>query len=127
MLGMVSENVDAATRNKLLRRLGRYCARENSGLTTKHKNDLSGFLQSIQEWGAKPGYDEAAGTIRVVEARPCSCPLVKEGVTPPEFCECTLGWQEEAYSTVLGKPVQVFLDESRLRGSDRCVFRIQIS
>ena len=69
--------------------------------------------------------DERAGLIRVVDkGHTCSCPLVKQGLTPPEFCDCTLGWQEEAYSKMLGRPVKAELEESILRGGRRCVFRI---
>ena len=57
------------------------------------------------------------GTIRIVDKGPgCSRPMVKEGVTPPSFCDCTLGWQEAAYSTILGRPVRAELEESILRG-----------
>ena len=51
---------------------------------------------------------------------------MKAGRTPGEFCDCTLGWQEEAFSTVLGKPVAVVVEESVLRGSSRCSFRIAV-
>jgi hypothetical protein len=52
---------------------------------------------------------------------------VKPGVTPPDFCNCTLGWQKEAYSAILGRPVEAELEESILRGGSRCVFRIRIA
>ena len=72
-------------------------------------------------------YDEAKGTIRIVDKGPgCSCPMVKEGVTPPSFCDCTLGWQVEAYSTILGRPVTAELEESVLRGGKKCIYRIKV-
>jgi predicted hydrocarbon binding protein len=37
-----------------------------------------------------------------------------------------LGWQKQTYSAILGKPVEAELEESILRGSGRCVFRIQV-
>jgi hypothetical protein len=52
--------------------------------------------------------------------------MVKEGVTPPSFCDCTLGWQEAAYSTILGRPVRAELEESILRGGKKCIYRIRV-
>jgi hypothetical protein len=48
------------------------------------------------------------------------------GMTPGSFCDCTLGWQEEAYSEILGRPVKAELEESILRGGKRCVYRMTI-
>jgi hypothetical protein len=47
-------------------------------------------------------------------------------MTPGSFCDCTLGWQEEAYSEILGRPVKAELEESILRGGKRCVYRMTI-
>ena len=33
----------------------------------------------------------------------------------------------ETYETILGKPVEVTLKESALRGSTRCVFEIRVA
>jgi hypothetical protein len=75
----------------------------------------------------KAEYDDAKGTIRIVDKSPtCTCPLVRQNLTPPSFCDCTLGWQKEAYSAVVGRPVEATLEESILRGGKKCVFRIQI-
>jgi hypothetical protein len=40
---------------------------------------------------------------------------VKTGRTTAEFCDCSLGWTQAAFSTVLGKPVTVEIEESVLR------------
>lgn len=63
--------------------------------------------------------------LRVIGRIPrCVCPPVKTGRTPVDFCSCTTGWNQFAFSTVLGKPVTVELEESVLRGSTRCTHRI---
>jgi len=41
-------------------------------------------------------------------------------------CNCTLGWQQEAFSTVIGKPVTAEIEETVLRGGERCSFRITV-
>jgi predicted hydrocarbon binding protein len=128
LAGILNQNVDVPTRKKIFQALGKECAKTYSTLTTKYKNDLPGFLaEGRRQWMESAEYDQAAGTIRIVDrSRTCTCPLVKQGSTPPGFCECTLGWQKEAYSSILGKPVEVELEESILRGGTKCVFRIRV-
>ena len=97
-------------------------------LIDRYKGNIHGFLEEGRRlWMAEADYDEAKGTIRIVDKGPsCSCPMVKVGMTPGSFCDCTLGWQEEAYSEILGRPVKAELEESILRGGKRCVYRINI-
>jgi hypothetical protein len=47
--------------------------------------------------------------------------------TPASFCNCSVGYQREAFEAILGKPVQVSLKESKLGGSKRCVFEVRLS
>lgn len=129
LVGILNGALEPPARKKVFESLGRECAQQYRDLTAKYTNDLKGFLAMAQkEWVEKVDYDENAGTIRIVDKGPnCSCPLVKQGVTPPEFCDCTLGWQKEAYSAMLGRPVEAELEESILRGGRHCVFRIRIT
>lgn len=116
-------------RKHLLHTLGSKCADTfRLSLIDRYKGNLRGFLEEgLRQWMAEAHYDEAAGTIRVVDrSSHCTCPMVKEGVTPPSFCDCTLGWQEEAYSAILGRPVKAELEESILRGNKRCVFVMRV-
>jgi predicted hydrocarbon binding protein len=120
--------LDEPTRVRVLETMGRECARQFTTLTGKFKGDPKGFLEEIKrQWASEASTDEKTGVIRVVDrAKGCSCPFVKPGVTPPEFCHCTLGWQKEAYSAILGKPVEVELISSILRGDSRCEYRIRV-
>ena len=128
LVEILDENVDEPVRKKIWENLGRDHAREYRGLTDKYKGNLEGFLDDIRgQWVEKADYDAAKGTIRIVDKSPtCTCPLVRNHLTPRSFCDCTLGWQKEAYSAVTGRPVEVSLEESILRGGQKCVFRIQI-
>ena len=131
LLGIIAEEVDQPTRKRIFERLGRACADQFRAITyDKYKNDIRGFLAAIQApsgWVEKAEYNEATGTIRIFDrSKTCTCPLVERGLTPSDQCECTLGWQKQTYSAILGKPVDATLEESMLRGSTRCVFRIQV-
>jgi hypothetical protein len=127
LVGVLADHLDQPARKRIFEDLGRECARQYRGLTEKYRGDVEGFLKMARtQWVETAEYDPAAGTIRIVDkAKHCTCPLVKPGVTPPDFCNCTLGWQKEAYSAILGRPVEAELEESILRGGSRCVFRIR--
>jgi predicted hydrocarbon binding protein len=128
LLAVMDEQLDAAARGKILQGLGRECAKDYGPFFDKYRGDLPGFLEKIKSaWVERTEYNEKTGILRVVgKPAPCACPLVKAGRTQAEFCDCTLGWQQAAFSTVLGKPVSVEIEESVLRGSSRCSFRIGI-
>ena len=131
LLGILDEEVDQPTRKRIFERLGRACADQFRATTyDKYKNDIRGFLAMIQgptRWVEKAEYNEKTGTIRIIDrSKSCTCPLVKKGLTQSDQCDCTLGWQKQTYSAILGKPVEAELEESILRGSSRCVYRIQI-
>ncbi len=128
LVRILNDNLDGPTRRKILENLGRECAKQYSSLTDKYKGNVNAFLDAIQrQWVEKAEYDEMAGTIRIVDkSKNCTCPLVDQSQTPADFCDCTLGWQKETYSAILGRSVEVALEESILRGGKRCVFRIQV-
>ena len=128
LVGILNDTLEEPTRKKVFERLGRACAQDYRNLTDQYKGNVKGFLDLIQQtWVEKAEYDEKAGTIRIVDkSRTCSCPLVQKGLTPSSFCDCTLGWQKETYSALLGKPVEAELEESLLRGGQKCVFRIRV-
>jgi len=130
LLRLVRHHVPEDTQRTILRELGRECARQFKGMTyEKFAGNLEGFLAEARGpngWMASAEHDRKAGLLTIVDrAKSCSCPLVKQGLTPAAQCECTLGWQEETYSRILGRPVKASLTESILRGSNRCVFRIE--
>lgn len=131
LVNILDATLDDAQKKKVFDGLGRQCAEMfRSQTIDKYKGNIDGFLQSLQTpggWVEKVEYDKAAGTIRIQDkASKCTCPLVKNGLTPSLQCLCTLAWQRETYSGILGRPVEAELEESILRGSKRCVFRIKI-
>jgi len=130
MVRVLDQTLDEPTRKQVFASVGRECARQFSGTTwEKYKGNLQGFLTDMQApdgWFEKVEYDEKTGVLTVTD-RPknCSCPLVKRGTTPATQCLCTLGWQEETYSRMVGKPVRASIVKSVLRGDDSCVYRIE--
>jgi predicted hydrocarbon binding protein len=128
LVNILNDILDQPEKKKVLQRLGGECAQSYRDLVEKYKGNLMGFLDHVQKaWVEKVEYDEKAGTIRIVDkARQCTCPFVKQGITPKDFCNCTLGWQKATYSALLGRPVEAEIGESILRGGTQCIFRIRI-
>jgi hypothetical protein len=89
-------------------------------------NEIQEFKQRANEDIA---YDREKGVITVVgpERGDCFCPLIDCKYTPKTACNCSLGWQQYVYETLLGKKVQVKLKESVLHGGKRCIFEIHVS
>jgi hypothetical protein len=128
LVTIMGEDLDGATRDKILMRLGRECAQAYRPLFQKYRGNLSGFHDKIKmAWLESAAYDEKTGVLRIAgKPGPCGCPLVKAGRTPTDFCNCSAGWQLEAYSIVMDKPVTVEIEETVLRGGQRCSFRIAV-
>ena len=127
-INILKEELDEPTRKRIIRRLGAECSKDYAALFDKYKGDLKGFLDAIQkQWVEKAEYDDKAGTIRILDkSKACVCAFVKQGVTPREFCDCSLGWLNAAFSAVSARPVEVELEASHLRGDGHCAFRIRI-
>jgi hypothetical protein len=126
LLGIMNDQLDDATQNKILQSLGSQCSQPYAAFFNKYRGNLPGFLDKVKTaWVERTEYDEKTGILRVIgKPGPCACPLVKAGRTPAEFCDCSRGWTQAAYSTVLGRVVSVEIEESVLRGGSRCSFRI---
>ena len=129
LVGLLDANLDETTRHKIFESLGRECAEMFKDITGPYVGRPEAFLEEIKRrWAKETEYDARTGRIRVVDkSNHCTCALVDEALTPSSFCHCTLGWQKETYSMILGKPVDAELEESILRGGKRCVFRVQVS
>jgi hypothetical protein len=131
LVEVLDHELNQDQKQKVFQGLGHQCVQLFRDQTIdKYKGNIDGFLQSIQApggWVAKVDYDKAAGTIRIEDkANKCTCPMVRNDLTPSLQCICTLTWQKETYSGILGRPVEATLEESILRGGKRCVFLIKI-
>lgn len=60
----------------------------------------------------------------------CLCPVVEvqsAGKFSPTCCHCSVGYVRETHERMLGRPVQVELVDSVLRGGKRCRFRMTVA
>jgi len=62
----------------------------------------------------------------------CYCPLVRTAIRDgkpkisPVFCHCSSGYEKVGFDVIFGKPVDIELLESALKGDKRCRFAIKI-
>ena len=129
LLENLGGRVSDQTLSEILQQQGRYCG-STAEMARKHEGDIDGFIQTItREWKQEITYDRAKGVITAAgpETKECFCPLIDTRYTPQSACNCSLGWTQFVYETVLGKKVQVALKESVLRGGKRCVFEIRVT
>lgn len=124
---LLESHLDDEVRLTIIEQLGRNCAK-SIGWGEKYKNNPEGFFEHMeQSQGEKFEYDKANGIITITTPeRDCVCGMVDSKITPPYFCQCSIGWQKQMYETILDKAIDVELKESVLRGSKRCVFEVRI-
>ncbi len=128
LVDILSAQTDEKTVDAILIQLGRSCAAE-FGMIQQHAGDIDGFITEFRKLTKEEvSYDRTTGVVKVVGAErgDCFCPLVDSHKTSARACNCSLGWQQYTYETLLGKKVTVELKESVLRGGKRCVFEIHI-
>jgi hypothetical protein len=76
--------------------------------------------------GGKSKLTREGDAVTIVIEGGCVCPLVKtlQIEASPNHCLCTTAHLEHLYETGLGRPVEVELLETCLRGGDCCKIRI---
>ena len=132
LLGAAKESGDVS----LLAKCGRGCAARK------------GFIQGMEqlhraavEAGCQTGADYAAFLKKTVPINAqemesaielhlgkteCSCPMGKELTQNQDMlCECTRGHEIAEWSAYFGKPVEIEIVESFLRGGKDCVIKIK--
>jgi hypothetical protein len=128
LLEILIDKLDEKQVNEILCQLGRYCA-STSPMAKQHRGDIDGYMSVVKnQYHDDITYDREKGVITSVgqERTECFCPLVGLKKTPKIACNCTLGWQQYTFETVLGKQVRAEIKESVLRGGKRCAMQIHI-
>jgi predicted hydrocarbon binding protein len=127
MVGFMAADTAPAACAGILEKTGRECAKLGP-LAAQYKGNPEGYFSAIKaNWGTDSSWNKEKGIITVAVAEgECGCPLVDSRRMPAVWCNCSRGYQKEAFETIFGKKVDVSLKESKLSGSKRCVFEIKI-
>ena len=127
LIGILDSTLDENTKNQILENLGKECAKDPF-MAQNYINNPDGFFKQIHDrWGENAFYDKENSLIRIeTPERDCVCPLIDSKIISKSVCQCSVGWQTQTYTTILGKEVKARCVESAIRGSKRCVFEINI-
>jgi hypothetical protein len=139
----LDKTVDEASRRKLMVANGRSCFAAYAGppKKTPGPDALEKFKAWIAQQGKARGYSfegnvisfEFIGSAETGQASPenvCLCPTAeaqKAGELSPTYCLCSVGYVQEMHERMLGRPVEVALVDSVLRGGKRCKFRMTVA
>jgi predicted hydrocarbon binding protein len=128
MVGFMAGGPNTQAFAGVLEKTGRECAKLG-GMPPEFKgNPEAYFAAAHKNWGTDFSWDKEKGLVTVAVAEgECGCPLVDSRRTPAFWCNCSVGYQKEAFEAVFGKPVEVSLKKSKLDGSKRCVFEVKLS
>ena len=123
--------LDKEKRLQLYGKVGESCASVNEDAVAAFKGNLKGILdeQLKQNWLNDYNLDEEKGELKLAgkPKEECGCPLVKKGLTPVEFCNCSVGYMKKFYQIITEKEIEVSLNGSILMGDDHCSFTIKFT
>jgi len=125
---LLDKNVDKNSKSRILENLGREGARQGFFHIRNYIGQIDKFLVTISgEWAEKAIYDKEKNEIKIIgkSSEKSGCPFVDQLKKSGDFCNCSLGWQKEAFKTILGENVDARVDESVLQGGKSCNFTIR--
>ena len=128
-LNTLNTALDRQRRDEILEELGRSCAEESLDEINKFRNNPEDFLEEAKKvWLDSFEYNRDEKTIHLYGKKGlgCGCPFAEKSLTPEVLCNCSIGYTKGEFEILLGKPVDVAIEESVLRGGERCAVEIRI-
>ncbi len=124
----LDEHVDEETRAKVLEQCGRQCQSQSfikkaRDIYQKSEN-IDEFLDNFRQVYKHLHRD--GDEVYIIYPK-CYCSLVNK--IPPRklsatYCNCSRGWAKALFEGALGRPVEVIMEESIVKGDKQCKFRI---
>ena len=136
------ENLDPATRMKIMMANGKSCYLSWIADTNQQIKPIT--LERLKEWIASKSNDgsyridgntiyfqymSAAETGQASTEGACLCTLVesKPAGLSPTFCLCSVGYVKAMHEKLLQRPVEIELVDSVLMGGKRCQFKLTVA
>ena len=126
----LDEHVDEETRPRVLEQCGRQCISQSfikkaRGIYERSK-DVDEFLGKLAE-DYKHLHREG-DEVYIVYPK-CYCSFVNKiapGQLSATYCNCSREWVNALFEGALGRPVEVVMEESIVRGDEHCKFRVVV-
>ena len=130
MIAGLKEHVDEETTAKVLEQCGRQC---QSKSFVKRARSIYEKSESVDEFIDKFGQvykhlHREGDKIYIVYPK-CYCSQVNKipaGILSATYCNCSRGWVKALFEGALGRPVDVILEESIIKGDKQCRLRINL-
>jgi hypothetical protein len=135
LLKYIEANFDETTRKKIFGQLGYECFYSvgASKWIQNYKKEPDKFFEMVNSgksvYWEKLEYDRENSRIKVISRKfvSCVCAFGQCPDPPKSLCKyCCLRLHKELFETLLGKKVEVKLDDSVLLGGERCCSTINI-
>ena len=129
-----ASNLDSGKGIELLYTCGRECSKSTvflDGANNIRKQfernvSMGTLFQAFKEqYYNTPNFSMDGNKITLI-FKTCTCPMVKQGVSNPFLCNCTIGCSMQIFETLFGKPVEIKIKKSVLRGDNICEQEILI-
>jgi len=133
LLAGLDAEVDEKTRAQVMEHCGQACALhhediERTKIIQHDAKEIDELLDRLNQqenfWCGKWVID---GDIIYSVCEECGCPLVRAGLVEPSptFCDCSRGWVKAVFETVLGRPMEVGLEQAIGQGDRVCEFVVR--
>ena len=130
LMAALDEYVDEETKVKILEQCGRQCQSENFVKKARKIYEKSVDTDEfLEEFGKIYKNLHREGDKVYIIYPKCYCPNVNKippGKLSTTYCNCSRGWAKALFEGVLGKPVDVIMEESIVNGDAQCKFRIAL-
>ena len=116
-------NLEAHKGVEILHACGRECSKASAlleGALNIRKEVASDDIEKIfqafkDEYYNTSRFSKDGNKITLI-VEECTCPMVTEGVSNSYLCNCTIGYSMQIFETVFGRPVEIKLLKSILKG-----------
>ena len=124
----LDKHVDEETKAVILEQCGRQCQSqsfvEKARRIYKKSRNVEEFLNAFSE--VYRNLQVEGNNVYIVYPR-CYCSFVNKiplGTLSATYCNCSRGWAKELFEKVLGRSVEVVMEESIVNGDEQCKFKI---
>jgi len=128
LIDAMDENVDEETRAKILEKCGRQCQSENFIKKARKIYEETGSIDEfLDQFGQVYKNLHREGDRVYIIYPKCYCPNVNKiptGKLSATYCNCSRGWAKALFEGALGRPVEVIMEKSIVKGDEQCRFRV---
>jgi len=121
-------HVDEEARAKVLEQCGRQCQSESFIQKARNIYQKSENIDDfLDRFGQVYKHLHREGDSVYIIYPKCYCSFVNKipvGKLSATYCNCSRGWAKALFEGALGRPVEVVMEESIVKGDKQCKFRI---